>query len=253
MTVDPSNTFVDTAALIEATREANAQVLAALGSLDTSVPTCPGWAMGDLVRHLGTVHRWATAAMTAAAPTPFDVVQPPAADIANTDLAGWFTDGAAAVVTTMDALSPGAPTWHPFPAAQTTDFWPRRMAHETQMHAIDAAVALGRTPTVAAAIAADGIDEYLDVILTRLLNSGRATAPSGSLHLHCTDTAGEWLLTPGPDGVDLVREHAKGDAAIRGTARDLWLTMWGRHAVAGEVDIVGDRAVADAWTAIGGN
>jgi len=50
-----------------------------------------------------------------------------------------------------------------------------------------------------------------------------------------------------------VREHAKGDAAIRGTARDLWLTMWGRHAVAGEVDIVGDRAVADAWTAIGGN
>ena len=33
-----------------------------------------------------------------------------------------------------------------------------------------------------------------------------ATLPAGSLHLHCTDTNGEWLVSL-DDGFELVREH----------------------------------------------
>src|SRR5665213_4535429 len=35
-----------------------AQTLEAIDS-SLAVPTCPAWAVGDLARHLGTIHRWA--------------------------------------------------------------------------------------------------------------------------------------------------------------------------------------------------
>ncbi len=42
--------------------EADSTLLAALpgqDGWDRAMPTCPGWRMEDLVRHLGAVHRWA--------------------------------------------------------------------------------------------------------------------------------------------------------------------------------------------------
>lgn len=252
MTVDPAPAIAPSD-MIEAVRTASAVIHRCCNALDVAIPTCPAWAMGDLVRHTGSVHRWATASMSTAEPTSFDVVQPPASDIADADLADWFADGATTVASTLSALDPAAPTWHPFPAEQRAGFWLRRLAHETVMHAVDATSTTSGHLPLDAALASDGIDEYLSVVLVRLMSSGRVSAPAGSIHLHCTDTAGEWLLTPTDDGIDLVREHAKGDAAIRGTAADLWLTMWGRRSIAGDLDIVGDTAVAQAWMAIGGN
>ena len=252
MTVDPAPAIAPSD-MIEAVRTASAAIHGCCNALDVAIATCPGWTMGDLVRHTGSVHRWATAAMSAAEPTSFDVVQPPASDVTDADLPDWFADGAAAMVLTLSALDPTAPTWHPFPAEQQAGFWLRRMTHETVMHAIDAVSATSDHLPLDAALASDGIDEYLSVVLVRLTASGRVSTPVGSIHLHCTDTEGEWLLTPTSDGIDLVREHAKGDAAIRGTAGDLWLTMWGRRSIAGDLDLVGDTAVAEAWMAIGGN
>ncbi len=42
--------------------------------------------------------------------------------------------------------------------------------------------------------------------------------------------------------IEVERAHAKGDAAIRGTANDLLLWLWGRDA--GPVEILGDEALA---------
>jgi predicted lipid carrier protein YhbT len=77
------------------------------------------------------------------------------------------------------------------------------------------------------------------------------------LHIHCTDVAGEWLVVPDGEGFALTREHAKGDAAIRGAAADVLLALWGRRGVAAalggaELDVVGDASVAEAWLSIGG-
>ena len=49
-----------------------------------------------------------------------------------------------------------------------------------------------------------------------------------TLHLHCTDGEGEWLVRLDPDGVSSSHEHAKGDVAARGTASDLLLFLYGR-------------------------
>ena len=83
---------------------------------------------------------------------------------------------------------------------------------------------------------------------------GQKPVPSGSFHVHCTDVPGEWLVTTDDDGALVVRrEHAKGDAALRGPAEAILLRLWDRPgARAGELDVVGDAAVADAWLALPG-
>jgi predicted lipid carrier protein YhbT len=60
-----------------------------------------------------------------------------------------------------------------------------------------------------------------------------------TLHIHCTDTDGEWLLRLTADGIELERAHAKGDAALRGAASDLLLAVWHR-ADLDTIDVVGD-------------
>ena len=60
-----------------------------------------------------------------------------------------------------------------------------------------------------------------------------------TLHIHCTDTAGEWLLTLTAEGCEVERIHAKGDAALRGAASDLLLAVWHRTPLA-DIDVVGD-------------
>jgi predicted lipid carrier protein YhbT len=66
----------------------------------------------------------------------------------------------------------------------------------------------------------------------------------GTLHVHCTDVEGEWLVTPVESGVDVLRAHAKGDAALRGPAADLLLRLHGRGE-GGEV--MGDPGVLDRF------
>jgi predicted lipid carrier protein YhbT len=133
---------------------------------------------------------------------------------------------------------------------QTVGFWRRRVALETLVHRWDAELGAGVeiVPTDPV-LAADTIDEYLDVFLglQRVLN----TAPGAgeTAHVHCTDTDGEWFIEfPAPGERVVRREHAKGDVAFRGPAEGLMLYLWGRLP-AGEagVEIVGDTALADRW------
>jgi hypothetical protein len=67
--------------------------------------------------------------------------------------------------------------------------------------------------------------------------------------VHCTDTAGEWLIAfPAAGERVLSREHAKGDIAIRGPAEGLLLYVWGhRQADAAGVETIGDAALAARW------
>ena len=82
--------------------------------------------------------------------------------------------------------------------------------------------------------AVDGVDEFLD----HFTDTGAEGAEpvGGTVHLHCTDPsmpegAGEWLITEPVVGgrLEVTREHAKGDAAVRGTASDLVLALWRRR------------------------
>jgi hypothetical protein len=68
------------------------------------------------------------------------------------------------------------------------------------------------------------------------------------VHIHCGDVPGEWTLRPAADGAgfDVVREHAKGDCALRGPANDLLLALWRRFPI-DAIDVVGDTAVAERF------
>ncbi|MEZ5255805.1 MAG: hypothetical protein R2705_02580 [Ilumatobacteraceae bacterium] len=71
------------------------------------------------------------------------------------------------------------------------------------------------------------------------------------MHVHCTDVPGEWLARYEGDQLLVTREHAKGDAALRGPAAAIFLALWGRTSGASGSEIIGDQAAASEWLALG--
>jgi uncharacterized protein (TIGR03083 family) len=217
------------------------------GRLDAPIAGCPGWDLRALTAHQGVIHRWARhCAIHAAAPETRDQFEPdPQAEPAA--LADWLVEGGRALVETLGEIAPDAPTWHPFPAPKLARLWPRRQAQEISVHRWDAEHAVGATAPIDPELASDGVDEYLDLVLRRHVARESATLPGGSLHLHCTDTHGEWLVST-EGGYHLVRAHEKGSAALRGPAEALLLRLWNRDTDrAGELSPVGDESVLESW------
>src|SRR5690606_3449411 len=166
------------------------------------------------------------------------------------ELATWFEKGAARLAATLRAADPSAPTWHPFLVERVAGVWPRRQAHEMAIHRWDAERAVGEPEPIDPELASDGIDEYFEVTHPRTITRERAIPPAGSLHVHCTDVAGEWLAwydSDQPDSYRFTREHAKGDAALRGPAGEIVLALYHRAHDSSALSPVGDEAVLAAW------
>lgn len=217
------------------------------GSLDAPVAACPGWDLRKLVEHTGFIHRWATHAVrTGAAPGRGDVI--PATDEDN--LAVWIVEGAAALIDVLTDVDLDRDTWHPFPVEQKMWFWSRRQAIETMLHRWDAQTACGIEATLDAELASRGIHEFFELGMPRILQKAETGPPSQSLHVHCTDVDGEWLVWSDGDQYRMLPVHEKGDAAMRGPAPDLLLVLMGRLDRS-EIDIVGDPSAADAWLDVG--
>jgi uncharacterized protein (TIGR03083 family) len=206
---------------------------------DASVPSCPDWTVTDLLGHLGTVQRWAAGIVetrAAEARFPADVGRPtdPAA------LPDWVRAGAAHLVEVLASTPPDTELWT-FAGPGAAAFWSRRQAQEVALHRVDAELAAGSPAPLDAALARDGIDEFFDVIAPLRLRE-RMVGTGETVHLHCTDGEGEWLVRLTPEGAEVERAHAKGDVAARGTASDLLLVLRGRKGV-DAVDVFGDPAV----------
>ena len=220
--------------------DAAALLAAARAEPEAPVVACPGWDRQKLVKHLCVPYGWA-AAQAEAGPDErrgFKDAERPAEDA---DVFEFFEGALERVATALAAMDAGAtfPTWAgPRPGA----WFPRRMAHETAVHRWDAAGG-----TFDPDLAVDGIDELLDEF-TPMLGPDRFGGTSSSVHLHATDTdAGEWLVTLGPDALTAERRHAKGDAAVRGAAGDLYLWTWNRVPLDDRFEVIGDRAAAERW------
>ena len=109
---------------------------------------------------------------------------------------------------------------------------------------------IGFTNPIESNLAVDGICEFIDVALRYSLRDNSRIFPAGSLHLHQTDGDGEWLLTTDTKGNLIAKnEHAKGDAAARGSASDLILFMWGRGR--GELEWFGEETFLEACSYMG--
>jgi Mycothiol maleylpyruvate isomerase N-terminal domain/MDMPI C-terminal domain len=233
-----------------------AAVLAA--GLDAPVPTCPGWTVAGLIRHVGEVYLHKTLAMRLGdfpgeQDWPTDLEALPPLDLLDRTYADLVTE-----LTTRDPDSP-APSWYrPEP---TVRFWLRRMAQETVIHRLDAELAAQAATGWAVSpvpddIAADGVDE----VLVRFLGYGSTTWPDEFAALQGprleradgddtvvvqADEATTWTVRPQPDHVD-VRAGTGGDvhAVVGGDPAPLLCWLWGRGGEE-QVSVSGDPAWAD--------
>jgi uncharacterized protein (TIGR03083 family) len=214
--------------------------------LDSHVPSCPDWSVADLLEHIGYVHRWAAANLDRSPSDPrigsrdlgFTAPEPDA-------LPSWVREGASDLVDKLGAQPPDTPAWTWLPPP-TNGFWRRRQAHETAVHRVDAQLAAGTVAPIDGPLAADGIDEWLSLVPNLPWVEEKITGAGETIHLHCTDVDGEWLVRLEPMGLELERTHAKGDVAARGTAFDLLSWLMGRGPV-GPLEVFGDAALLERW------
>ncbi len=229
--------------------------IAAAADPGTGIPTCPDWNIRQLITHVGRAHRWATAivATNAAEPMPFREVPDGRLPDDPAERPAWLRDGAARLGETVRAG--GGPVWThlgPGPAS----YWARRMAHETAVHRADGQLAVGVRPEIDAAVAADGIAEWLGFLPA--VRAGEhperpSPVPEGRvIHFHATDAGGEgeWLIHGVPGGVTAAAGHGKGDMALRGPASALLLVLLRRLPPDDPaVEVIGDRSLLDGWLA----
>ena len=190
-----------------------------------AIPSCPGWTMHDLVTHIARVYEHKIACTELGhEPDPWP---PPEWPTDRDDLV-WLADAHARLLAMFAAHGPTDPSATWWPSDQTVGFWARRMAQETAVHRVDAELAVGEPTPVDAALALDGIDE----VLTIMLAGDWSEAPDASTGQRVAIDAGDrrWVVTLEPTAVEVVAGAEDSDATIGGDPSDLLLWLWGRAA-----------------------
>jgi uncharacterized protein (TIGR03083 family) len=219
---------------------------AAARDLGAAVPAAPGWDTTDLLRHIGMIHVRSSVILrtgTRERPSRKNGMLP---DPPEDGVLEWYRSSLAELVEDLRQVDdPDRPVYSFAPGHQRAGFWPRRMAHETAVHRVDAQQAVGEpVDPFDGAFAVDGIDEILTIFVPAL-GGGRTPGDGRTVHLHTTDAEGEWLVRFDPDGLAVTTGHAKGDAAVRGSGSDILLWLWGRRPLDG-LEVFGDRTAAEA-------
>jgi uncharacterized protein (TIGR03083 family) len=230
--------------------ESTALADAATGHLDQKVPACPDWTVTDLVEHIGRVFGWVRAVLAAGGARPAGGFAKPPSD--SDRLLDWYGQVRDGMIADLASHRPQDPAWAFVPSApQNAGWWCRRQALESAVHRFDAQSASGMPAGLDAALAAEGIDEYLTELLPRIASNKPVERLTGTFHVHTTDTEGEWSLDFDAEGLAVRREHSKADTAVRGPASGLYLWILNRQTVdeAG-LEVFGDRSVVDGWRAL---
>jgi uncharacterized protein (TIGR03083 family) len=222
--------------------------------LGAPVPSCPGWTVADLTRHVGTIYQWVRGHAGRGVVDRPETRPQVAADApagAGPDVIAWFEAELAQLDAFLEALDADRPAWNWAPQAKTAGFWHRRMAHETAIHRWDAQLSTGLSEPIEAKLAADTVAEVLDTWLP----AGRRKGPTdmhGMVRLTATDPGPEWYVRLRGGGIALLDTDTILDddehparAAAAGTASDLALALWGR--VTFEVlETAGDERLLEA-------
>jgi len=200
---------------------------------DAPVLACPGWGVGDVVGHLGEVHRWATEIVRTGEACPRDWPPPTGAD-----LLPWFEAGAVALCRALDEVDPERPCWTFDRPPGRAGFWRRRQAFETAVHHYDVAHATGTPFDLPPAVAALGVTEVLAFMYPRQVALERTRFTARPVRLRATDTGDTWVFGEGGDP----------QAELSGTASAVLLMLWGR--AVDQVARTGDPASLDAFDSV---
>ncbi|MEU7895068.1 maleylpyruvate isomerase family mycothiol-dependent enzyme [Nonomuraea sp. NPDC049152] len=214
------------------------------------VPTCPAWLLRDLVAHVGHAHRWAAGIVRTGEPAPApDPLQAEVGDPATWP--EWLRDGARELIRAVEDVGAETQVWTlvgPLPAR----FWLRRILHETSVHHADAALTAGTAFSVAPDLAADAIDESLEILSSPWAASKPTLAElrgaGETLLFRPAERMAGWLITRTPAGVRSERGTAGADVVVDGGVADLLRVLTRRLPPASpEVTVTGDRALLRHW------
>ncbi|MFE7903036.1 maleylpyruvate isomerase family mycothiol-dependent enzyme [Streptomyces sp. NPDC057424] len=229
--------------------------------LSGRVPTCPDWSLEDLVRHMGGALRWVEYIVRTRAgeEVPEERVPGLAGPGSRGDAAvldAWLAESGEQVVASLREAGPDRKVWA-WAGIPTSGFWARRLTHEITVHRADATLAAELSYEVAPEVAADAIDEWLQIVeyvqRTEPHDTvGELRGPRRTIHLHATDTGpgldAEWLVELAEDGVTWRRGHEKATVALRGPLTSVLLAFYRRLPLdAPGLEVLGEREVLEFW------
>ncbi|MEU4236460.1 maleylpyruvate isomerase family mycothiol-dependent enzyme [Actinoplanes sp. NPDC026619] len=215
---------------------------AAASGFDARVPGCPDWTLRDLVTHIGEVQRfWAAVTTTA------DAAGPPGEEQLGDrepqgDLLAWFGESTRLLVEALIAAGPESPAWAWWGSSEaplTAGAIARHQVQEAAVHAFDAQESAGKPEPLPAAIAVDGVAEFIQVGL-----GASGPWPKRPARIVFSATEGpSWVLDLSPSGARL-NPAASGEpvATVHGSASDLVLALYGRVPF-DDLRVDGDRSV----------
>ena len=185
----------------------------------------------------------------------------PPSDVAFRDLSGVtdedpdslsesLTEAAVELAATLAQAGPDAQMWCPVDGGGAA-FYARRFAFETAIHRADAALALGAQFDLGPEVAADALDEWMELgclpfhfevhpWMRELL------APGRTIGLHATDIDAHWLLDLIGDVIAWRRADKTSAVAVKAPVTDLLLMVYRRRPVSG-LDVTGDVGLIEFW------
>ncbi|MGK5684449.1 maleylpyruvate isomerase family mycothiol-dependent enzyme [Actinoplanes sp. URMC 104] len=228
--------------LIDERSAALRDAVAAAAVPDARVPGCPEWDLRDLVTHVGQVQRFWAVVVRAGDPTgppPRSAVPDPRP---GDDLLAWSAASTELLLSALREVPADAPAWAWWGASAaplTAGAIARHQVQEAAVHAFDAQQTVGKAEPLPAAVAVDGVAEFLEVGIGAL---GEWPHRPARIAFVAVDGPAHVLdLSPSGGRLD---PAASGDpvTTVRGSASDLVLALYGRIGY-DELQVDGDREV----------
>lgn len=195
------------------------------GGLDLPIPVCPGWDVREVVAHLAIVYDHKVMAMRLRRrPVEGDWVTDEPFGKSTVE---WFEDEHAKLLAELEAHVPTDPAWSWWAPDQTVGFWYRRMALETVVHRVDVETQFGPRSAIDEALAVDGIDEVLTLMLGGEDEAAVAVPGTGTVNIACAGASWSVRLEDARTVVE-AGAQASPDAELSGDPGELFLYLWGR-------------------------
>ena len=196
------------------------------------VPSCPEWSVRDLAHHIGEVQwYWGENVRAQDADRRSGAGLTPLPE--DADLLAWLGWCSYSLLGALRQAGPDAPCWAWWPSPHTSGAVGRHQAQEAAVHRWDAEAVGGASRPLPAALAADGVPEFVEI----MIGAGAAALP-GTVTLTATDTGASWQVGGGADRSGRVSE-------LQATASDLVLMLYRRLPVP-DAAVVGDPMLVAA-------
>jgi uncharacterized protein (TIGR03083 family) len=223
-------------------REGEGIVSAASLGLRAEIPTCEDWTMGQLVRHMNRLWGYVTMIVSERLTEP-PTSRPPIPEGKPTDVLADLLDR---LIAALSDLSWDTPIWNWSIAPDNALFWARRMAHECAVHRFDAQSANGVMQPIDGELAADGLDELIDVIAPYIYSRPEGSGPVGTVQMQSTD-GGAWSVRLTASGVERIDFGSEPDVVVSGSSSGLLLACYSRMPWTA-LSVTGDADLLSRWT-----